>query len=243
VHADRLLPRSVALALLWSERNGPRTGMLLFGDDEPHTLGALPLLESLADVEANAVWALVPVPGDPQGLPPGVAAAAADAGEAVVVQQPGGTTVLVPDVIPFGSELEPGVMVRWRRHDGAGTRSPAASPGEARLALTESLATAVDELTALDVARERPELREAFLDLSGPPDRRTEALTYRLDDRRAELLVRALRVLEIVRLADEDDGAAVTAGEMTARNASLRELARAARAAVGVATAHAVPAR
>lgn len=233
----RTVPRSVALALLWSQRDAGAD--LIFGQDEPHTLGAVPLLEALADVRARAVWALLPAPGDPQGLPPGVAAGAVLAGEAVVVAHDGGTDVLVPEVIPFGTELEPGTLVRWRRWDGAGTRTPSASPGEARLALHQVLQDAVAELTSLDVAKERPELREAFLDLTGPPDRDTEALTLGLDARRAELLVRALRVLVIVELASQDDGAAVTAREMSARSAVLRDLERAARDAVAVATAHA----
>ncbi|GMA31053.1 hypothetical protein [Litorihabitans aurantiacus] len=236
--ADRLLPRAVTLALLWPELQGPRTGMLLFGDDEPHTLGAAPLLPATADWDVVATWGLVPAPGDPQGLPPGVAARAAEAGEACVLQhRDGRTSVLVPDVMPFGSDLEPGVLVRWRSHDAAGVRAPVGSPGEARLALHEAMTHAIDELTALDVARERPELREAFLDLTGTPDSRTQALTYALDDRRAELLVRAFRLLEIVRLASQDEGAAVTATTMGARGAVLLDLARAARTAVGVATA------
>lgn len=238
--ATSLLPRSLALSLLWSERTAPHTATLLFGDDEPHTLGATPLLEAIADWDARAVWAVLPAPGDPQGLPPAVAALAVLAGEAVVVQRASGTTVLVPDVMPFGSELEPGTLVRWHGHDGTGVRPPQFSPGEARLALHESLTEAISALTALDVAKERPELREAFLDLSGPPDGGTAALVHGLDDRRAELVVRAVRVLVITDLAAQDHGAAVTAGQMDARGAVLRDLERAARTAVAVATIRAL---
>ncbi|PWD49545.1 hypothetical protein C8046_01260 [Serinibacter arcticus] len=237
---SRVLPRSVALALLWTELDAPHTATLLFDDDEPHTLGARPLLEACRELDARHVWPVLPAPGDPQGLPPGAAAHAVVAGEAVVVEHPGGTTVLVPDVVPFGTELEPGVLVRWRAHDGAGVRGPAVSPGEARLALHAALQEAIAELTALDVAKERPDLREAFLDLTGPPDRDTDALTHGLDDRRAELLLRAVRVLTITALAAQDDGAAVTAGQMNARSAVLRELERSARAAVAVASVQVV---
>ena len=48
--------------------------------------------------------------------------------------------------------------------------------------------------------------------------------------------MQAARVLRIVELAREDDGAAVTAGQVAARSAALGPLGHAARSAVAVAT-------
>ncbi|WP_281862339.1 hypothetical protein [Salana multivorans] len=216
-----LLPRAVRLALAW-EVGG--------GDAVAPGLGA------------ELLWAALPAPGDPQGLPPAVVRETDgdDADGAVVVRARTGTWALLPTVTRYGSRLEPGESVAWRVMDAGGpgvaVRPPSLAPGEARLALVSALHEATDTLTALDVAKERPELREAFLDLTGPPDPDVGELLVALDDRRAALLVQAARVLRIVELAREDDGAAVTAGQVAARSAALGPLGHAARSAVAVAT-------
>lgn len=238
-----LVPRAVALVLL-ADRLGTteaRALALLEGADEPHRIGVRPLAvalpELLTTTGTGVAWAVLPVPGDP-GVPPSAAAPALPAGEAAVVRGTRDTVVLVPDVAAFGSALEPGWTVRWRPVAlGPGAVvPPPADLGEARLALVHALHDATDELTRLDVARERPELREALLDLSGPADDRTAELLESLPERPAAALLQALRVLRIVELAEEDPGAAVTAGQLGARSAALAALARAARVVVAAAT-------
>lgn len=262
-HRPRLLPPSVVLALSLDRLDERRLG-LLQGDDEPHTLGSDPLPLALRVLGATEVWAVLPAPSDPQGLTPPAAAPAAAAGEAVLLalgpgasdaaSAPGApdapaasgtpgtpgrpTAVLVPERTAFGSAWEPGAMVRWRRYSGAvaPTGRPSIGPGEARLALVSALHAAIEELTRLDVVRERPELREELIDLSGPaPDPDAEVLGT-LPDRAAALLLQALRSLRIVELAARDEGGATTARQVEARSAALRALARHARDAVAVAT-------
>lgn len=230
------IPRSLQLALTWEAvSSGSHIALRdLQGDDEPHLLGGAPLVPALAELAPHAVWCIVPAPADPQGLPPGIATTAIEAGEALVLLTSDGARVLIPQVQVFGSELEPGAFVRWRLLDASGMVSPSSSPGESGLLLLQTMREAIDELTRLDVAQERPDLREAFLDLALPvPASLVDALEP-LEERRRDLLLRALRLLAIVDLASQDHGAAVTLGQITSRTSVMRDLDRAARGAVAV---------
>lgn len=228
-----LLPRSVRLALLWESLDSDQVYRDFCDGDEPHRLHGLELRTALGLLSPQALWAVLPGPGDVQGCR---VPAALEAGEAVVVQVARDIRVLVPAVQHFGSELEPGTLVRWEEYDGAATLSPSLTPGEVRLALVHALHEATETLTALDVSRERPDLREAFLDLRGPVGPAVEDVLATLPERSAALLVQALRVLRIVELARGDVGAAVTAGQTAARATALAPLERAGRTAVAVAT-------
>lgn len=230
------IPRSLQLALTWEAvRAGSSIALRdLQGEDEPHLLGGGPLVPALAGLSAHALWCLIPATADPQGLPPGIATAAIEAGEALVLQGPDGVSALVPQVQVFGSELEPGAFVRWRLLDATGVTAPTASPGESSLALLNTMRDAIDELTRLDVAQERADLREAFLDLTLPATPSFAHAVEPLPERRRDLLLRAIRLLAIVDLATQDHGAAVTLGQITSRTSVMRDLDRAARGAVAV---------
>ena len=230
------IPRSLQLALTWEAVTAGSSIALrdLQGEDEPHLLGGVPLVAALASLSPTALWCVTPAPADPQGLPPGIATAAIESGEAIVLLGAGGPHALVPQVQEFGSELEPGAFVRWRLIDATGVLAPTASPGESGLHLLHTMREAIDELTRLDVAQERPDLREAFLDLALPASPSLAHALERVSERRRDLLLRALRLMAIVDLASQDDGAAVTLGQITARTGVMRDLDRAARQAVAV---------
>ena len=131
------------------------------GDDEPHRVtgepvgGQVPLgwvLPVLREHSPEAVSAVLPVPGDPRGLP-GPAfftTAALAAGEAVVGRGIG----LVPSVTEHGSALgSRTTCVLWTAY---GSGEPAPEPitvAEAEHDLTAAARYAASALAALDVAR------------------------------------------------------------------------------------------
>ena len=88
---------------------------------------------------------------------------------------------------------------------------------------------AANQLAELDVARWRPEVADRLIDLregdplSAPPG---------VPARCVALAAQALRAREVVDLALEDDGAAVSAAEARRRRDALDPLARAARRAL-----------
>ena len=239
-------------------------------DDEPHVvrwdddapdLPGLPaargddlttLLAGLAEVgrgrgPAQLLLAL-PVPGDPRGLPgpAAVNVAALDAGECVVAEVAGreGRWALVPQVSEFGSVWEPGALVTWSVLGAAPRRAPeSSSVADSERELRLALATATQALADLDVARWREDAADriaAVRDGALTPD----VLPPGASARAARVLQTAARVLAIVDLAVEDDGAAITGYEASSRAQALREVAGVARRAVVAAVnAHAEPAR
>lgn len=220
------------------------------GTDEPHTVRDHPdpdvtdltaLLGSWVAAAAPGdpprVRAVLPAPGDPSGLagPPPFTAEAVDAGEAVLVTGPGGTTGLVPEVVAFGSVWEPGATTTWHAHAAGDPTAPESMTlADAQRALRSALAQATRALADLDVARWREEaadrivaVRDGALPTSAlPPGSSPEAFA---------VATSAARVRAIVALAAEDDGAAITGWEATARTRSLREVDAVARHALGVA--------
>jgi hypothetical protein len=87
----------------------------------------------------------------------------------------------------------------------------------------------VAALAALDVARWRPEVADALMDLHHPPRLKPPAGT---PVRCVDLAARALQARAIVDLALEDEGGAVSAAEASARRAALQPLGAAARRAL-----------
>jgi hypothetical protein len=189
--------------------------------------GPEPLIIGLGRLRAAGAvgaGAALPVPGDPVGLagPAEFNRAALEAEEAVLLD---GTDLgLVPEHL--------GSSVTWRALPAV-TRRPTLDPGEADRALRAALPRAADDLAALDVARWRPEVADALLNL-----RREQHLDLppHVAGRSARMLVLGLRCLDIVALATQDDGGAVTAGEADRRRAALEGLGAAARRAVVAAT-------
>lgn len=187
---------------------------------EPLIIG----LGRLRGLGATAAGLALPVPGDPIGLagPPAFNASALEAGAAVLLE--GADAGLVPESL--------GSSTTWHLLPAV-TRRPTLDPGEADRGLRAALPRVADDLAALDVARWRPEVADALLNLRREQDL---DLPAHVAGRAARMLVLGLRCLDIVALATEDDGGAVTAGEADRRRAALEDLGAAARRAVVAAT-------
>ncbi len=187
-----------------------------------------PLGEVLAGLRGRGERRLrlvLPVPGDVHGLPPvvGLPAAAVEAGQVVV----GDTLVLLPGsatsetVLWTAVEVPPGVL------------APPPVEGTLR-SLSGRLDLAVGDaartLAGLDLARWHPEVPALLAGLSAraedpglPPDTDPVAVS---------VLTRARRLATVLDLALADSpGAAVTVGQMAAREQALRPLADAVREA------------
>ena len=161
----------------------------------------------------------LPVPGDPAGLagPPAFNTRALDAGQAVVLR--GAGLGLVPEPAPHG--------ITWRAEEAREPppTDPAQTGGDLRRVLVET----TQRLVELDVARWRPEIADVLTDLrhsGAAPSRRSPG------PRVAETVDRALVCREVVGLATENEGGAVTAAEIEARRLALVPLERAARHAL-----------
>ena len=242
------LERSVLLALALAARPGfdAVRGVVqgIQGDDEPHTVVGLQGTGDLAqlvrawcaDAGPVEVAALLPAPGDVSGLPPWVAAAAVEAGECLLVHL-GGSWAVVPQVVAFGSHLEPGYQVTWTVHQVEDWRlrvpGVVGTLGEAEQALRACLRTATQALVDLDVARWRPDAAAAIAALRATADL---GLPAGLDPRVVRVVGDAARLRTIVELATADDGAAVSLWQADQRTAALRDVERSARRAIAAAT-------
>lgn len=259
VDATRLdLPRSVLLALWLAEPgagSGPvqRTLDAVQGDDEPHRVvvpeARVPGVgaddAALADLVAawasgpRTVAAVLPAPGDPAGTPAAVAGPAQAAGEAVLVSTSDGDFAAVPEVEEFGSVLEAGHLVTWQVHAVPPWRSAlvghVGTLADAERDLASALSRATEALMSLDVARWRPDAAERIAALRTAPDT-SGVLPPGLDQRRVRVIGSALRLRAIVGLATADDGAAVNLWQADQRSTALRDVDRAARRALAVAT-------
>lgn len=192
----------------------------LGGDGSTETLlGGLARLRTEGVVSFGAAF---PVEGDPVGLggPATFNTAALEAGQAVVALLADGQAVgLVPEHV--------GPTTTWVAHRAARRQLP--DVGEADRALRSGLLESADALAALDVARWRPEVADRLTDLrhrepvQAPPG---------VPPRCGELAGRALHALEVVDLAMEDDGGALSLHEITRREAAIAPLARTARRAL-----------
>ena len=168
---------------------------------------------------ATGLGAAFPVEGDPVGLggPRSFNDEALEAGEAVVAVDAG--LGLVP--------VRVGAAVTWVAHRAERRQLP--DVGEADRALRAALLETAQTLADLDVARWRPEVADRLMNLRhrSPLDA-PEGVPARC----VELAARGLQATEIVDLALEDDGGAVSAFEISARRDALQPLARAGRRAL-----------
>ncbi len=183
-------------------------------------LGEVPLgvseLGELRRSHATSVGIALPVEGDPLGLggPPDFNLAALEAGEALVTDT---GRALVPE---DGGRT-------WRGYDVLPRQLP--DLGEADRGLRGAIVESAHRLAELDVARWRPEVADEVLALGraahvdAPPGVPPPCV---------RLAVKAARCLDIVRLAKQDDGAAVSASEIGRRHQALDPLDRAARRAL-----------
>ncbi len=183
--------------------------------------------------------ALLPAPGDPGGLPPGVSPSATTAGECVLLRLGDRDIGLVPEVEVFGSIYEQGFHVSWTAHDidpwenrflGA-----VGSLQDAERSLRRALTTATEALTSLDVARWRDDAADAIHAL-GTAASEPERLPPSLGQRQVQVLILATRLRSIVDLATDDDGGAVNLWQADQRGTALREVDYAARHAMAAAT-------
>jgi hypothetical protein len=183
------------------------------------------VLARLSALPGPAARLVLPVPGDPVGLPgpSALTTAALAAGEAVLLAAEGGLG-LVPT--SFADE------VVWTAHPVVDTPVlitrglPALA--EADLELAVALREATELLAGLDLARWDPDSAEAVEALRrGRLD--GDGLAPGYPNRAHEVLARARRLRAVIELAGRGDGAAVTAGEAAARRAALVPLDRAAR--------------
>jgi hypothetical protein len=205
------------------------------GTDALHRVDGLPggdgqtlpvVLARLSAHATPAVRLLLPVPGDPVGLPgPSLLTTAALAvGEAALLPTGvDGSFALVP--------TEGEDHVAWTaylvgaRPEGA---SPLPSLAEADQGLAVALREATELLASLDLARWDPDSADAVEALRrGRLD--GDGLAPGYPNRAHEVLARARRLRAVIELASRGDGAAVTAGEAAARRAALVPLDRSAR--------------
>lgn len=232
------------------------------GDDEPHTVAGsstftapaelplpdpgwlsdlLVLLGAAGETRSLQLRCVLPVPGDVLGVPgpPGLVAAAGEAGECVVVGGllgPDGPEplVLVPEVEGFGSAEEPGHHVTWRAWRASTAVVPTAvgSIAEADMLLRLALSEATETLERLDVASWREDAAEGLRGRSGGGPLR---LPRTLGQRAMRVLTSAERVLGIVDAAALDHGGVVSSWESAQREVALAPVARAARVALAAA--------
>lgn len=188
-------------------------------DDGPTSETLLGGLARLRALGATSIGLALPREGDPLGLggPARFNAAALEAGTAVVVT--GSGLGLVPGAT--------GAATTWVAHPAERRQLP--DVGEVDRALRAALIETATSLAALDVARWRPEVADRLMDLRHGP--RLSGPTG-IPARCVELAGRGVQAVEIVELALEDHGGAVSAAEITAREEALRPLERAGRRAL-----------
>ncbi|HUR15383.1 MAG TPA: hypothetical protein VM097_12950 [Mycobacteriales bacterium] len=244
-------PRSALLACwttawLAGEVGLPEVTARTAAYDDSHVVAGLwvddlDLEQALGRLRAEGVTRVrlvLPVPGDPLGLPgPGAfTEAALLAGEGVVaVRADGNGWGLVPALQSHGSALDGTVTtVTWQCHpvlvDGP---DPGPFLHEAEHDLRVGVMEAVQALSDLDIARWDPDVAEALEDLRraqrrGIPD---DELPGSWPARARDVLVRTRALATLVQLATSSTGGAVDAHETEARAAVLRDLARVVRRA------------
>ncbi|ABW11671.1 conserved hypothetical protein [Parafrankia sp. EAN1pec] len=205
------------------------------GGSAPHTVGDEPLvlgLGALRRAGAERMRLVLPVPGDVSGLPgpPDVNRDALTAGEALVVIGPTPPLVLVPTVIVHGPAVEGGLeSVHWRVLRAGRVPPPPAGLRAADHELSVAIRQTTAALVDLDIASARPEVLALLRDRGEPEP--GPGLGPGYPPNAHALLARAERLAELLELAARDDGAAVTATEVSRRSAALRGLSAAVRRA------------
>jgi hypothetical protein len=205
------------------------------GDQSPHTLAGEPLVLGLGRLRAagaQRLRLLLPVPGDLAGLPgpPALNRDAVDAGEVIIVVGPTPPLALVPRVVTHGSAVE-GTLesVHWELSTVACNVAPTVGLRAAELELADAIRTTTATLVDLDIAGARPEVLALLRDRGNQTP--APMLPPGYPPSAHALLARAARLASLLDLAARDDGAAVSAGEVTHRAAALRGLHTAVRRA------------
>jgi hypothetical protein len=192
------------------------------------------ILSLFAPLHPDRIRLVLPVPGDPRGLPgPGEFTGAALLAEEAALAGPYG---LVPEVREHmsgsGDVFE---TVLWRLYDlpdRPADSGPTVSAAEADL--NAALAEATAQLARLDVAQWRPELAGALAALRRPDS--VAELPPGYDARARRLYARATVLDGVLALAGQSaPGGAVTAYEARQRDEALRPLLTACRRALATA--------
>jgi hypothetical protein len=203
--------------------------------DAPGTWTDVPLREALTSftkLHPDEIRLVLPIPGDPRGLPgPGAfTGAALVAEEAVIASRIG----LVPEIRNHtsgsGDSFE---TVLWRMYPLVTAPPPGGEPGlaEAEADLAAVLAEATARLARLDVAQWRPELAGALAALRRPDFAGDLPPGY--DARSRRLYARASVLDQVLALAGASTpGGAITGYEAQRREEALRPLMSACRRAL-----------
>ena len=235
------LPVSARFALWFSAFAAGRASLdeardRIVEDDAAHDVVGLPDQDEpvpliiglgLLRVEgARAAGLALPVAGDPLGLagPAAFNSEVLDYGEGVVLD--GSDLGLVPH--------RAGAGVQWLALPATSMRQ-VPDPSEAEAALRRALLGTTEALVDLDIARWRPEVADELMALRRDTDL---ALPTAMAPRAVRLAGLAARCRLIVELALEDDGGAVTSGEIDARRQALLPLDHAARRGLVAACAY-----
>lgn len=225
-------PVSVVLAL-WATRPSSHGAAVVEGADGAHEVDD-PTSSSRAGRVSLAMWlaaagpltravAVLVSPADPAAVLPG----AVDVGECVVAETLSGRRLaLVPQAN--------GTSRVWRVHDMHTALTPF-DAAQARRDVHTATEKAIETLTELDLACERPELADTLTDLVAATLDPALVPPW-LEPRRRGLLERSLRLGAICELALQDDGAAATALQASRRSQVLRPLLAVARTGVSAAT-------
>ena len=197
----------------------------LFGEE-----GGVNLAYALGRLRADGASGLrlvLPRPGDPGGLPGPVDfnSLALSRGEAVL-------TVSGPPRGVLGEGRG-----AWTVHDVAADARTPLSLHDAELGLNQQMREATAVLMQLDVARWEPVAADV---LQHQVRNATRALPRSAPTKAEYVLECALRMLTIVELARQSDGAAVTSVEADTRRQALRDLDAAARRGLEAACSAAV---
>ncbi|HEY6739101.1 MAG TPA: hypothetical protein VI076_09650, partial [Actinopolymorphaceae bacterium] len=182
--------------------------------DEPEPVPLLLGLGALRRQGTRACTLALPVPGDPLGLagPRGFTEAALEAGEGVIFE--GSRLGLVPHVVGAG--------VQWRVYEAH--PAPPIGFADAATELTRALHDAIESFGKLEIARWRPEIADALMDLRGLRRSSAGGLSPGYEPRAEHLAMRARTCLLIHELASEDDGGVRTSHEAEVRRKAFRDL-------------------
>lgn len=204
--------------------------------DAPGTWCDVPLreaLSALSRLHPDEVRLVLPVPGDPRGLPgPGpFSSAALLAGEGAIAGRLG----LVPQVRTHtsgsGDTFETVVWQVYPLPEAPGPTGGEPSAAEAEAALSSALVTATTQLTRLDIAAWNPEIATALAALRRPENGAELPPGYTPRARR--LFARACVLDQVLALAEvAAPGGAVNSFEMQQRDEALRPLTVACRQAL-----------
>lgn len=206
------------------------------GADEPHRVQGLTtgddlsaLLAHLRQQGAEGLRLVLPVPGDPRGLPgPGpLTAAALDRGEAVVAQGCAEGYGLVPARSVHGHDAEGfASVVEWTAYPApTAAPEPRGTLRQTEHDLADALRAATCALARLDVAALSPAAAERLAALRTGSRRPLVALPPSHPPAAQHLLDRAERLAVVLEIASADDGAAVDVGSARARREALRTFA------------------